>query len=168
MKFVNVVNSVTFAIFCIFTSCEERGKTAEIFKENKERFTRAANLKNFLVKSVPTCYSFRFTYTGKQFWQQCDSIKLNPDLPTAYLNGDDADFLQDLMYDCNLRYIKFNPNTVQFIFKGDDPAQIIKTDSSFNDFKAYQLDSLFYLIPYDEKDLNRKESDRALVRFLLA
>ncbi|SEW35454.1 hypothetical protein [Chitinophaga arvensicola] len=151
MKFTNIINSIGFSIACILTSCEERGQTALVFNGNKERFTRAANLKSFLIKRVPTCYSFIFTYTGKQFWQQCDSIKPNPDIPVTFLNVDDADFLQDLMYDCDLRYIKYSPGTVQFIFRGNDPDRIVKTDSSFHDFQAFQLDSLFYLIPYNEK-----------------
>ncbi|TWF32656.1 hypothetical protein FHW36_11433 [Chitinophaga polysaccharea] len=150
MRFVNVINCFALSL-CLFMSCEQHGKAKEIFNNNKERFAKAARLKGFLIKSVPSCYSFRFTYTGKSFWQLCDSVKPNPSLPIAYLSTSDADFLQDFMYDCDLRYIKYNQNSVQFIFKSYCPDNIVKTDTNFSDFKSFEVDSLFYLIPNNEK-----------------
>ena len=70
---------------------------------------------------------------------------------SLYLDKEERKFFSGFMYDCDLRYIIITSENIRYIFDGYDPDIIIRTRKIHNDFKEYQLDNLFYLIPDREK-----------------
>lgn len=135
------------------TSCRVYKDKRQIFYDNIAGFTRIDNFKDSLLKRVPGCYTFSITNTAKEFYTDCDSVRknFNLSLPVHFLNKEERIFFSGFMYDCDLRYIVITPENIKYVFDGYDPDIIMRTTNIHNDFRKYQLDSLFYLVPYGEK-----------------
>lgn len=122
----------------------------EVFLKNKLEFKKVAVLRDTLQHRYPSCYSLKFTVTAKSFWQECDSVKPNPDLPAEFLSNEEKEFLSGFMHKCGMVRLKMGPSTIRFIFAGDK-SEIVRTDTAYSAYKAYELDNLFYLLPSDVK-----------------
>ncbi|NIG55384.1 hypothetical protein [Chitinophaga sp. Cy-1792] len=149
MKF-DTIWRVTLSVVILLTSCKGRNHESDIFTKNKDGFIKVAEFRDSLVKRVPSCFSFKITYTGKELWQECDSAKPDPNIPEKFITNDERMFLIKFMEQCDLKFIRYSPHSVRFVFTGYEPASIVKTDNSFNNFKELELEPLFYLIPFGE------------------
>jgi hypothetical protein len=122
----------------------------EVYLANKPDFKEVEALRNSLQRRYPTCYSLEFYLTARDFWQHCDSIKPNPDLPETFLTDKEREFLGGFMYTCGFKQVNMSPKSIRFICVGYRD-QIVRMDTAYPNYKQYEIDSLYYLLPYSEK-----------------
>jgi len=133
----------------LFSFCNSRRLSpSEVFSDNKSAFRQVVLLRDSLLRRYPTCHSLKFTVTAKSFWQECDSVKTNPDLPSEFLTMEEKAFLSEVMNKCGITKLKMTPSTIRFIFPG---GEVIRTDSVYASYSSYALDNLFYLWPENER-----------------
>ncbi|RAJ75644.1 hypothetical protein CLV59_109258 [Chitinophaga dinghuensis] len=130
-------------------SCEYVPSVEEAYSKKKEDFNKVVSLRDELLKRCPACYSLHIENGKKTFWMFCDSIKPNQHgqaVVTYLLSENESEFLGSFMSYCGIWKVNMSPNVVRFMFSnaGDE---VVRTDTSIAKYNAYQLDSLYYLLP---------------------